>query len=542
MAAREHHASFYEEGGRGLRSWLLTLDHKRIGILYLVSILTMFFLAGVLALLIRTELLAPGKTIMDADTYNRIFTLHGALMIFTVIIPAIPATLGNFLLPIMLGAKDVAFPRLNLASWYFYMAGTLLMMLTLLGGAVDTGWTFYAPYSILTKNTVVVVLLGAFLLGMSSIFTGLNFIVTTHRLRAPGLTWNRLPLFIWALYATSIIQVLATPVVGITLLLIGLERILHIGIFNPAMGGDPVLFQHFFWFYSHPAVYIMILPAMGVMSEVVTVHARRPIFGYWAVALSSLAIAAISFLVWGHHMFVSGMSDLAGAIFSFLTFLVAIPTAIKVFSWTMTLYRGQIRLRTPMLYALNFIFLFTIGGLTGLFLGSLATDVHLHDTYFVVAHFHYTMMGGVLTGFLAGLFHWWSKITGKLYSERWGRIGAVLYFLGFNLAYIPQFVLGSRGMPRRYWDYLPEFQGLHQLSTLGSYVLALGLFVSLGVILHSLFRGRKSPANPWGGLTLEWQTSSPPPLHNFHGPVKVEHGPYDYDKIQVKEEVEEVVA
>ncbi len=533
-----HEGNFYQEGGRGLRAWLLTLDHKRIGILYLVSILTVFLISGILALIIRTELAAPGKTLVDAQTYNRLFTLHGALMVFSVIIPAIPATLGNFLLPIMLGAKDVAFPRLNLASWYFYMAGTLLMSLTIVSGAVDTGWTFYAPYSILTRNAVVVVLLGAFLLGMSSIFTGLNFIVTVHRLRAPGLTWGRLPLFVWALYATSIIQVLATPVVGVTLLLVALERVLGIGIFNPAMGGDPVLFQHFFWFYSHPAVYIMILPAMGVMSEVIPVFAKRPIFGYKAIAASSLAIAAISFLVWGHHMFVSGMSDLAGAIFSFLTFLVAIPTAIKVFSWTATLYRGRISLRTPMLYALTFLFLFTIGGLTGLFLGSLATDVHLHDTYFVVAHFHYTMMGGVLVGFLAGLFHWWPKMTGKLYSDRWGKIGAWLFFLGFNLTYIPQFILGSRGMPRRYWDYLPEFQGLHLLSTVGSYVLAAGLFVALGVLIHSLLAGRRAPANPWGGLTLEWQTDSPPPLHNFHGPVEVSHGPYAYDRIAVHESEE----
>lgn len=534
-----HETNFYEEGGKGLRSWLLTLDHKRIGILYLVPVLSMFLVAGILALLIRTELLAPGKTIVDAQTYNRLFTLHGALMIFSVIIPAIPATLGNFLLPIMLGAKDVAFPRLNLVSWYFYMVGTLLLGLTLVGGAMDTGWTFYAPYSILTQNTVVVVLLGLFIIGMSSIFTGLNFIVTIHRLRAPGLTWGRLPLFVWALYATSIIQVLATPVVGITLLLVALERIFHIGIFNPAIGGDPVLFQHFFWFYSHPAVYIMILPAMGVMSEVVAVHAKRPIFGYKAVAASSLAIAAISFLVWGHHMFVSGMSELAGAIFSFLTFLVAIPTAVKVFSWTATLYKGRISLRTPMVYALTFLFLFTIGGLTGVFLGSVAVNVHLHDTYFVVAHFHYTMMGGVFTGFLAGLFHWWPKITGKLYSERWGRVGAILYFLGFNLAYIPQFILGSRGMPRRYWDYLPEFQNLHVLSSIGSYVLALGLFISLGVMIHSLIAGRRSPANPWGGLTLEWETPSPPSLHNFHGPVEVKHGPYAFDKIAI-DEAEEV--
>jgi len=523
---------FWEEGGQGIRSWLLSLDHKRIGLMYLFTILAVFLVAGTAALLIRTELVAPGRTLMSASTYNRMFSAHGILMVFAVIIPAIPAALGNFVLPLMIGARDVAFPRLNLASYYFYLAGVVLVAATLIGGAVDTGWTFYTPYSIQTPGHVILVTLAAFLMGMSSILTGINFIVTLHRLRAPGLTWGRLPLFLWSLYATSIIQVLATPVVGITLLLLLLERVMKVGFFDPSLGGDPLLFQHFFWFYSHPAVYIMILPAMGIISEVVSIFSRRPIFGYKAIAASSLAIAAISFLVWGHHMFVSGMSGSAAVVFSFLTFFVAIPTAVKVFSWVATLYRGRIQLTPPMLYGLAFLFLFTIGGLTGLFLGTLATDVHLHDTYFVVAHFHYTMAGGTLIGFLAGLLLWWPKMFGRMYSERWAKVGFWLFFIGFNLTFLVQFVLGSRGMPRRYYDYLPEFQPLHVMSTVGSMILALGLFVTAGVLLHALFRGRPAPANPWGALSLEWQTSSPPPLHNFHAPPTVQEGPYAYDRAE----------
>jgi len=511
----------------GLRSWLTTLDHKRIGVLYLVSILFSFLLGGIFAVLVRTELIAPGKQMVDADTYNQLFTLHGAIMIFLFIIPGIPAALGNFVLPLMLGAKDVAFPRLNLASWYFWLAGAVILLASLLVGAADTGWTFYTPYSTQTSTAVSLTTFGAFILGFSSVFTGLNFIVTIHKLRPAGMTWFRMPLLIWGLYATAIIQVLATPVLAITLVLLIVERAMGVGIFDPALGGDPVLYQHFFWFYSHPAVYIMILPAMGVISEVISPLSRKHIFGYKAIALSSVAIAVISFLVWGHHMFTSGQSPLVNMIFSALTFLVAIPSAIKVFNWLATMYKGSLRLDAPMLYVLSFLFLFGIGGLTGLFLGALAVDIHLHDTYFVVAHFHYVMMGGTVIAFLAGLHYWWPKMFGRLYDETWSRVAALLIFLGFNLTFFPQFVMGSQGMPRRYYNYLDRFRPYHEMSTIGSYVLAVGFVIVAVVLVRSLVKGRPAPVNPWGAATLEWRTGSPPPVENFQG-EPVAGDPYDF--------------
>ena len=520
---------------RGWLSWLVTIDHKRIGVMYLVSILTAFLLGGIFAILVRTELLGPSKTIVTADTYNQFFTLHGAIMIFLVIIPSIPAALGNFVLPIMLGAKDLAFPRLNLLSYYLYVLGAVLAVVSIVMGSVDTGWTFYPPYAIDPTHArfggVIPVLLGVFVLGFSSIFTGLNFIVTIHKLRPPGMGWFRLPLFLWSLYATSIIQVLATPVLGVTVLLLILERALRFGIFHPGLGGDPLLYQHFFWFYSHPAVYIMILPAMGVISELISVFSRKHIFGYHFIAFSSIAIAVFGFFVWGHHMFVSGQSPLVTVLFSLLTYSVSIPSAVKVFNWLATLRGGSISLKTPMLYALGFIFMFGIGGLTGLFLGALATDVHLHDTYFVVAHFHYVMMGGALIALLGGLHYWWPKITGRMYSETWGRLAFVLIFVGFNVTFFPQFIMGSHGMPRRYFNYPPEFTSLHQLSTLGSYVMGIGFVLVAGYLLHALFRGRIAPANPWGGATLEWQCASPPPTENFATPP-VAGDPYDFSDLE----------
>ena len=516
----------------GIRSWLFTLDHKRIGVMYLVSILGSFLLGGIFALLVRSELWTPERTVMDADNYNRVFTLHGAIMIFLVIIPSIPAALGNFVLPMMLGAKDVAFPRLNLLSYYCYVAGALLCVLSIFLGSVDTGWTFYVPYATdTTMGGVIPVLLGALVLGFSSIFTGINFIVTIHKLRPPGMTWFRMPLFLWSLYATAVIQILATPVLAITLLLLVLERTLRLGIFQPGFGGDPVLYQHFFWFYSHPAVYIMILPAMGVMSEMVSIHSRKHIFGYKFIAYSSIAIALLGFLVWGHHMFVSGQSGLLNSIFSLLTYGVSIPSAIKVFNWLATMYRGAIAFTAPMIYSMAFIFLFGIGGLTGLTLGSLATDIHLHDTYFVVAHFHYVMMGGALIGMIGALHHWWPKITGRMYNENWGRVGALLTFVGFNLTFFPQYIMGAHGMPRRYYNYPPEFEIWHKLSTVGAFVLAVAFILTAIYLLHSLFRGRRAPANPWGGASLEWRCSSPPPPENFA--VQPTAGdPYDFSDLE----------
>lgn len=519
----------YLEDQKGIWSWLVTLDHKRIGVMYLWTTLIFFTVAGCLALALRLEHWGPTRTIMGPDTYNKVFTLHGAIMVFMFIIPSIPAALGNFFLPLMLGAKDVAFPRLNLASYYIFLGGAgLALGAILFGSGVDTGWTFYTPYSIKTGTNVVLVVMAVFVMGFSSIFTGLNFIATIHKLRAPGMTFHRMPLFIWATYATSILQVLATPVIGITMFLLMMERVLGVGIFDPKLGGDPVLFQHFFWFYSHPAVYIMILPGMGIVSELIAVFSRKPLFGYRAIAYSSLAIAGISFLVWGHHMFVSGQSDFSNFLFSLLTVLVAVPTAIKIFNWTATLYKGSIKLDTPMLYALSFIFLFTIGGLTGLFLAALSVDVHLHDTYFVVAHFHYVMMGGTVIAMMGGIHYWWPKMFGRMYNEKLARVGWFCVFFGFNLLFLPQFWMGSHGMPRRYYNYPPEFTLGHQLSTVGSWLTAIGFLIHFTSLAWSAKYGPKAPANPWGAKTLEWTIQSPPITHNFHETPVVNAFPYEY--------------
>ncbi len=514
-------------------SWAATLDHKRIGIMYLVGVLSAFMTGGVFALLVRLSLLNNkhmlfGKVWVTAETYNRFFTLHGAIMVFLFIIPAIPASLGNVVLPLMLGAKDVAFPRLNLASFYLWVIGAVMAVSSMVIGAVDTGWTFYTPYSTTTDGAVGLMTMAVFILGFSSIFTGLNFISTVHKLRAPGMGWFDMPLFIWGIYSTGIIQVLATPVLAITLVLLLLERVFQIGIFDSRIGGDPVLFQHFFWFYSHPAVYIMILPGMAIISELIPTFSRKTIFGYRAIAYSSVSLALLSFIVWGHHLFVAGQSELATVVFSALTFLVALPSGVKIFNWLSTMYKGNISFETPMLYAISFIVLFTIGGLTGIFLGALSVDVHLTDTYFVVAHFHYVMMGGTVIAFLGGLHYWWPKMTGRMYSEKWGRIATALVFIGFNMTFFSQFIMGSRGMPRRYFNYLDQYQPIHAFSTYGSWVLGTGLFMTAIYLLVSLKYGPLAPDNPWGGTTMEWQTSSPPITHNFEEQPVLEHEPYDY--------------
>ncbi|MBI5508300.1 MAG: cytochrome c oxidase subunit I [Deltaproteobacteria bacterium] len=524
-----HSAASYLNASHGIASWLFTRDHKRIALLYLISLSLFFALGGMFAGAIRLELLTPKGNLMSDATYNKMFTLHGVVMIFFFLIPSVPAVLGNFLVPLMIGARDLAFPKLNLLSWYLYMAGALLAVTVAVTGGVDTGWTFYTPYSSTYSNTnVMATAAGAFIAGFSSILTGLNFIVTIHKMRAPGLTWFRLPLFIWAHYATALIQVLATPVVAIALLLVMLERGFGVGIFDPKLGGDPLLFQHLFWFYSHPAVYIMILPSMGVVSEIIAAFSRKRIFGYDFVAFSSLAIALLGFLVWGHHMFVSGQSMYAGLVFSVLSFLVAVPSAVKVFNWTATLYRGSISFDAPMLYALGFIGLFTIGGLTGLFLATLGVDVHVHDTYFVVAHFHYIMVGGALFGYLGGLHYWWPKLTGRLYPHTWARLAAAIIFLGFNLTFFPQFLLGYLGMPRRYHVYPEEFQVLNVFSTAGASVLGIGYLMPLIYLLWSLRSGAKADSNPWNAKGLEWQVSSPPPVHNFDQVPTVTEEAYAY--------------
>jgi cytochrome c oxidase subunit 1 len=520
----------------GWKSWLLTTDHKRIAILYLISITLMFFVGGIFAVLIRLELLTPQGDLVNSDTYNKFFSMHGIVMVFFFLVPSIPATLGNFLVPMMIGAKDLAFPRINLLSWYIYIVGAVFTLAAVVLGGVDTGWTFYTPFSSSYSNTFVITAAsGVFVAGFSSILTGLNFIVTVHKMRAPGMTWGRLPLFVWANYATALIQVLGTPVVAITLALVGLERAFRIGIFDPAIGGDPILFQHMFWFYSHPAVYIMILPGMGVISELVTCFSRKGVFGYSFIAGSSIGIAIIGFLVWGHHMFVTGMSMYASLYFSLLSFLVAVPSAIKIFNWTATMFRGSIVYDTPMLYAFGFIGLFTIGGLTGLFLATLAVDVHVTDTYFVVAHFHYVMVGGMVMAYMGGLHFWWPKISGRLYPEGWAKFAALLVFAGFNLTFFPQFILGYLGQPRRYHAYAPEFQVLNVLSTAGASILGLGYLIPLIYFIWSMRYGPKASSNPWGAKGLEWETTSPPPTFNFDKTPIVTEEAYAYSH---KQEVE----
>ena len=532
------HPSYIEYQGKhkGILGWILSTDHKRIAIIYLVAIISFFLVGMTFGFLMRLELIAPGRTIMDAQTYNSFFTLHGVIMIFLFVIPGIPAIFGNFFLPILIGARDVAFPRLNLFTWYLYVIGGLLALMSILlpGGAADTGWTFYIPYSVRTGSNVTFALFAAFVLGFSSIFTGINFVTTVHRLRAPGMTWFKMPLSVWSWYATAWVQILATPIIGITLLLVAIERIFGVGLFDPALGGDPVLYQHLFWIYSHPAVYIMILPAMGVVSEIIPVFARRTIFGYKFIAMSSIAIATFGSLVWAHHMFTAGMSNTGQFIFSLLTMVVAIPSAIKVFNWTATLYKGSIQLDTPLLFALAFIFQFTIGGLTGIMQGILSVDIMITDTSFIVAHFHYVMFGGTGFGLFAALHYWFPKMFGKMYNLKISKIAFWIVFVGFNTTYFPMFIMGWLGMPRRYYDYLPEFHIYHLISTIGSWILVAGLLLMFGNLLKAWLVGKKTTEkNPWGGETLEWTIDTPPIHENYIDIPTIHEAPYEYKQNEI---------
>jgi len=522
----------YQGKYKGILGWITSTDHKRIALLYLYSIVIFFFVAAILGLAMSIEKMRPGQDIMNAQVYNGLFTVHGIIMVFMIVIPGLAAVFGNFAMPILIGARDVAFPRLNLFSWYLYVIGAILAVLSqfLKGGPPDTGWTFYAPYSTESSTNVILALTAAFTLGFSSILTGLNFIVTIHRMRAPGMTWFKMPLFPWSLYATAWIQVLATPIIGITLLMVIAERVMHIGFFDPALGGDPVLYQHLFWIYSHPAVYIMILPAMGVVTEIFPTFSQKPVFGYGAIAISSLLIAFVGYFVWGHHMFTSGISYWSKWFFSFLSFIVAVPSAIKVFNWVSTMYGGSIDMKPPLLYAISFIFLFMIGGFTGLFLGALATNVQLHDTTFVVAHFHYIIFGGMGFAFFAGIHYWYPKMFGRMYSNRWAYIAWAFTFVGFNLLYFPQFIIGVQGMPRRYFDYLPQFQWGHFISGIGAFILITGLVLMVWNLVYHKRHGAIAPANPWKGVTLEWQIASPPPLENFDEIPVIKHKPYWFGK------------
>jgi cytochrome c oxidase subunit 1 len=527
--ARTTERHSYLDAPYGLAAWLLTRDHKRIAMLYLISITIMFSLGAIFAAGVRTELLTPKGDFLSADLYNKFFTMHGVIMVFFFLVPSIPATLGNFLMPIMCGTKDLAFPRINLISWYLYVMGGVIVLSVAASGGLDTGWTFYTPYSSMSTNTnATLAIVGVFVAGFSSILTGFNFIVTVHRMRAPGLTWFRLPLFVWANYATSLVMILGTPVIAITLTLVAAERALNLGIFDPRTGGDPVLMQHLFWFYSHPAVYIMILPGMGVISELVAAMSRKQVFGYGFVAFSSLAIAVIGFLVWGHHLFVSSQSIYAGLVFSFISMLVAVPSAVKTFNWTATMFKGSVSWESPTFFVVGFMGLFTVGGLTGLFLATMGMDIALHDTYFVVAHFHYIMVGGAVMAFMGGLHFWWPKMVGKMYPEAWAKTCAILIFVGFNLTFFPQFVLGYLGMPRRYYSYPDELQVWNVLSTAGASILGLGYLLPMIYLTYSAFKGAPAPANPWGAKGLEGTTTSPPPTFNFDREVVVDEPAYNY--------------
>jgi len=543
-ATNKNYTNFYDVKTKhsGLLSWLLTTDHKRIGIMYLISILSFFMVGLTFAFLMRLEMLTPGQTIVDAQTYNSFFTLHGMIMVFLFIIPGIPAVFGNFFLPLQIGAEDVAFPRLNLMSYHLYLVGAFLALYSLIFQThIDTGWTFYVPYSLRTGTDIALPLMAAFILGFSSILTGLNFVTTCHRMRVKGMSMFQMPLFTWALYSTAWIQVVATPIIGITIVLVLLERTFKFGIFDPTLGGDPVLYQHLFWIYSHPAVYIMAIPAFGVISDVVATFSRKSVFGYKVMAFSTVAIAVIGYMVWAHHMFTSGMSDTARTVFSFLTFFVAIPTGVKVFNWVATLWRGTIVLSSPMLMALSAIFLFSIGGLTGLHLGAISTDIHLHDTYFVIAHFHYVIIGGILSMFIAALHYWFPKMFGKMHNEKVAKVGVVLYFIGANVLYFPMFIMGYMGMPRRYFDYLPEFQVYHVISTVGSWILITAILLMFINLIIALIKGKKAGSNPWGAKTLEWSMPSPPPLLNFIDTPVPNEDPYNYDNHDEREFVKEQI-
>jgi cytochrome c oxidase subunit 1 len=518
MAARAEAPVPTWQRGR-VASWLTTVDHKRIGILYIVTACLFFLAGGVMALLMRTQLSQPDSDFLTRDSYNEVMTMHGTTMIFLVVVPIL-AGFGNYLVPLMIGARDMAFPRLNALSYWLFVFGGVVLMSSFFanGGAAKSGWTAYPPLSTqLTGNGQDLWILGLHILTLSSLAGAINFLVTVQNMRTAGMSWTRTPLFIWAIgtYALLLVIVLPTLSAGLTLLLLDRQAGTH--FFTPGEGGNPVLYQHAFWFFGHPEVYIMILPAFGMISEIIPVFARKPIFGYKAVAFSTAGIAFFSLLVWAHHMFTVGMPGVLNAFFMIASMVIAVPTGVKIFNWLATLWRGNISFETPMLYALGFLSVFTIGGLSGIFLAAFPVDWQVHDTYYVVAHFHYVLFGGSVFGIIAGLHYWWPKMFGRLLDERLGKLSFWLVFIGFNLTFFPQHLLGLLGMPRRVYAYRDDslWETYNVISSVGSFVMGLGILVIAINMIRTRTRGRRAGNDPWLADTLEWYTTSPPPPWNF---------------------------
>ena len=511
-----------------VRKYIFSIDHKIIGIQYMITGFVFLVLAGLLAEVIRVQLMHANGGFVSADTYNEVYSVHGSAMVWLVIIPLATGAFGNFVFPLQIGARDVAFPWLNMVSFWLFPPAGLLLFGSFLLGAPAAGWTEYPPMSLQGAPGTSMWCAAIFLVGISSTMTGLNFLVTLIKMRAPGMTFTRMPLFCWAQFATAPMSMIATTALAAALAALFMERQFGVPFFDPTKGGSPILWQHMFWFYSHPAVYIMILPIFGIISEVFPTFARKPIFGYKMIAFSSVSIALLSFMVWAHHMFTSGLAPFLQLPFMILTMLIAIPTGIKIFSWVATLWEGKIHYTTAMLFAIGFIATFTFGGITGVFLSAVPFDLHAHGTYFIVAHLHYVLVGGSLMGILSGVYYWYPKMTGRLMNDKLGHWTFWLFFIGFNGTFLPMHMLGLLGMPRRVATYDPQFQTWNQIESGFSFVMTFALLLFFANILWSLRRGKKAGSNPWGARTLEWQLPSPPHYYNFKHIPTVFSTPYDF--------------